>query len=223
MKILEIEIQTEDLNETESFYTDSLGFKVVSKGINFISFLAAQSTLTFIKLNNSNPKYHFAFNIPNNKLDEAIEWAASNFELLKIDNQEVVANFESWNAKSIYFYDNNKNILEFIVRYDIDNAEEKPFDSSSIKCISEIGMVDASPTNFANQFIKENNLNFFEKGSRNEKFVALGNDNGLLIIVQTDWKWYPTDLRAEKYYTRIKIKNDELIEDIMIIPELNKK
>lgn len=75
MNILEIEIQTDDLGETESFYSDILGLKLANKGQNSISFLAGQSTLTFVKSNQLSPKYHFAFNIPKNKLDEAIIWA----------------------------------------------------------------------------------------------------------------------------------------------------
>ena len=62
MDILEIEIQTDDLIETENFYSDILGLQLVSKGQNSISFLAGQPTLTFIRSKKTNPKYYFAFN-----------------------------------------------------------------------------------------------------------------------------------------------------------------
>ena len=72
MNILEIEIQTDNLNKTQKFYSELLGLQTKNKNQNSISFLAGQSTLTFIKSNKLKPKYHFAFNIPRNKLDKAI-------------------------------------------------------------------------------------------------------------------------------------------------------
>jgi catechol 2,3-dioxygenase-like lactoylglutathione lyase family enzyme len=219
MDILEIEIQTDDLLETESFYSNILELKLASKGQNSISFLAGQSILTFIKSNKLKPNYHFAFNIPNNKLDEAIIWATSKLNLIENADNGIVANFESWNAKSIYFYDNNKNILEFIARFDLNNATKKPFDTSSIQSISEIGIVDDSPIKLADELVEENNLYFFVKGAQSEKFATLGNDNGLFIIVEANRNWYPTEQQAKKHYTKIKIKTGGLIREITINEE----
>ena len=161
MDILEIELYTDNLIETESFYFNILGLNIACKTENSISFLAGKSTLTFIKSDNLNPKYHFAFNIPNNKLDEAINWSKGKLNLIENDETGIVSNFESWKASSIYFYDNNENILEFIARFDLDNTTYKTFDSSSILSISEIGIVVESPMLLANQLIESNHLDFF--------------------------------------------------------------
>ena len=178
MNIIEIEILTDGLVKTESFYFDVLGLRLTNKTTNSISFAAGQSTLTFTKSNRLNPKYHFAFNIPHNKLDEAIIWASSKFNLIENAGNGIVANFESWNAKAIYFYDNNNNILELIARFDLNNASDKPFSISSIQSISEIGIVTDNPMKLANKLIEENNLNFFAKGTKSQKFVAVGNEVG---------------------------------------------
>lgn len=214
MDILEIEIQTDDLVETETFYSDILGLQLASKGQNSISFLAGQSTLTFIESVKLNPKYHFAFNIPHNKLDEAIIWTSAKLDLIKNAGNGIVANFESWNAKAIYFFDNNGNILEFIARFDLDNDSDKAFGISSIQSISEIGIVVDAPIKLADKLVEKNNLYFFAKSSKSEKFVTLGNDNGLFIIVETNRKWYPTEQQAEKHYTKIKISTDGLTREI---------
>jgi len=219
MDILEIEILTDDLVETESFYSDILGLQLASKEKNSISFLAGQSTLTFIGSVKLNPKYHFAFNIPRNKLDEAIIWASAKLDLIKIADNGIVANFESWNAKAIYFFDNNGNILEFIARFDLNNDSDKPFGISSIQSISEIGIVTDAPIKLADKLIKKNSLYFFAKGSKSEKFVTLGNDKGLFIIVETNRKWYPTEQQAEKHYTKIKITTDGLTRVITMNEE----
>ena len=216
MKILEIEIQTDNIKETETFYSEILGMQLVNKNQNSISFKAGQSKLTFIKSDNINPKYHFAFNIPNNKLEEAILWAKSRLRLIENDENGIIANFESWNANAIYFYDNNNNIVEFIARFDLENSTEKPFDISVIESISEIGIVTDKPLDLAETLIESYNLVYFNKSTKSEKFAALGNDNGLFIIVETNRKWYPTEQKAKKYFSRIKIEVDSLVKEIKL-------
>ena len=219
MEIIEIEIQTDDLAETETFYSDILGLQLASKGQNSISFLAGHSTLTFIKSNKLNPKYHFAFNIPHNKLDEAIIWATTKLNLIENVDNEIVANFESWNARAIYFYDNNKNILEFIARFDLDNSTDKPFDISSIQSISEIGIVTDAPIKLADKLVENYNLIYFSKGSKSESFATIGDDNGLFIVVKTNRNWFPTEQKSEKHFTRIRIANDGLTKEIIMTEE----
>jgi len=216
MKILEIEIQTDNIKETETFYSEILGLQLVNKNQNSISFKAGQSKLTFIKSDNINPKYHFAFNIPNNKLEEAILWAKSRLRLIENDENGIIANFESWNANAIYFYDNNNNIVEFIARFDLENSTEKPFDISVIESISEIGIVTDKPLDLAETLIESYNLVYFNKSTKSEKFAALGNDNGLFIIVETNRKWYPTEHKAERHFCRVNIEIDGNIKEFLL-------
>ena len=219
MKILEIEIQTDNIKETETFYSEIVGLQLVNKEQNSISFSAGQSKLTFIKSDNINPKYHFAFNIPNNKLEEAILWAKSRLSLIENDENGIIANFESWNANAIYFYDNNNNIVEFIARFDLENSTKQPFDISVIESISEIGIVTDNPLNLAETLIESYNLVYFNKSIKSEKFAALGNDNGLFIIVETNRKWYPTEQKAKKYFSRIKIEIDSIVKEFTLNEE----
>ncbi len=207
---------TPPTNKTETFYAHILVLKLVNKQQDFISFVAGHSVLTFIKSHKLNPTYHFAFNIANNKLDEAIQLATTKFSLIENADSGIVANFESWNAKAIYFYDNNHNILEFIARCDLDNSTDKPFDISCIQSISEIGIVADLPMQTADELVAENDLCFFSKGVRSKDFVTVGNDNGLFIIVETNRKWYPTEQRAGKYFTRIKIATGGVTREITI-------
>lgn len=100
MDILEITIKTDNLAATAAFYTEVLGFQLLSKRHDFISLLAGQSTLTFLQSTNQNPCYHFAFNIPHNKLDEAIAWAKSRFTLIVDADNSIVTDFENWNASA---------------------------------------------------------------------------------------------------------------------------
>ena len=216
MEIKEIEIQTDDLKRTENFYSNVLGFKLIKKEHNTISFLAGNSILTFIKSTNLNPNYHFAFNIPKNKLNEATTWFNSKVNLLLNDENEIITDFGDWNAKAIYFYDNNNNIVEFITRFDLTNETEKKFDTSSILSISEIGIVANDPMKLASQIMDKNHLNYFEKGKQSENFISIGDDNGLVIIVKNDRKWYPTEQKAEQHVTKVKIISNGMTSEILI-------
>lgn len=216
MKIKEIELLSDNLIETEKFYTEVLGFNIVQKGKERIAFNAGETILTFIKCENQKPKYHFAFNIPNNKLEEAIHWISSKIKLIPVTENSIIADFDTWFAKAIYFFDNNGNILEFITRYHLDNASGEPFTTSSILYISEIGIVTDTPQKTALNFIENDHLSYFPKGIKNEKFAILGTDEGLFIIVATDRHWYPTDIPAEKHYVKIKISLDGEIKVLTV-------
>ncbi len=216
MNILEVELFTDNIKETELFYTQTLGFAVVSKSDVSISFKTGKSTLVFIKSQNIKPVYHFAFNIPNNQLNDAILWAAARLKLLEVEEGSCIANFDRWNAKSVYFYDNNGNILEFIARFDLDNTSSLPFSSKSIQSISEIGFVTPDPVDVGDQMIKDYNLNYFEKGAKSKQFATLGDDNGLLIIVANNRKWYPTQIEAAPFPTKFKIEGDGAEHEISV-------
>lgn len=216
MDILEIEILTDNIDETIKFYSELLGFEILHTARRTISFSIGKSILTFTESNNLNPKYHFAFNIPCNKIDEAILWTSSRTTLIKIANDKIIADFDSWNANAIYFFDNNGNILEFIARHDLNNISENDFGISSIHSISEIGVVTENPLRLADKLINDNKLSYFAKGTKSEAFSALGDDNGLFVIVKTNRNWYPTNLPAEKFLTKIKLKADNATVDLTI-------
>lgn len=216
MKILEIQILTDDIKATEKFYTETLGFHSICKDLNSISFSAGYSVLTFKQSHKLNPTYHFAFNIPNNKLEESINWITEKLDIIKVSGNSIIANFADWNAKAIYFYDNNRNILEFITRYDLNNSTDKTFDGSSIQSISEIAIVTDNVAELTDQLIENYKISLFPKQKRRENFTALGNDNGLLIISQTNRNWYPTDQPAKKYFTKIKMQIDNKAFEIIM-------
>lgn len=207
MKLQHLQIQTNNIQKTAAFYQDVLNLSILEKKSNSVTIQAGTSVLEFIENQQFDSVYHFAFNIPQNKLEEAIKWTSDKLDLIVIEDATVIANFENWNANAVYFYDNNGNILEFIVRYDLNNAQTEPFSSQSILNISEIGIVNENPLILANQLITQHNLEFFSKNDNSELFTALGDDEGLLIIVRPHRNWYPTQIPSESNTTEVRIEN----------------
>ncbi|OHT43494.1 VOC family protein [Flavobacterium tructae] len=207
MKLQHLQIQSNNIQETAAFYQNVLNLSILEKDSRSVTIQAGESVLQFIENLQLDSIYHFAFNIPQNKLQEAIQWVTNKVDLIVIEDTAVIANFENWNANAIYFYDNNGNILEFIVRYDLNNAQTEPFSSQSILNISEIGIVNENPLVLANQLITQHNLEFFSKNDNSELFAALGDDEGLLIMVRPGRNWYPTQIPSESNTTEVRLEN----------------
>jgi catechol-2,3-dioxygenase len=216
MRIKEILLASNDLMQTRSFYTQTLGFTISDQTDNRISFHAGDSILTFLQNNlETSPVYHFAFNIPHNQLAQAINWLTARVALIPVTEENIIADFRQWNANAVYFTDNNGNILEFIARYDLDNSSDIPFSAASVQCISEIGIAVADVPHYAEQLIEDYALNYFSKQPPQEKFVALGNDDGLLIIAELNRNWYPTDIPAGRFYMEIVIEHNNHIRRLI--------
>uniref|UniRef100_A0A914QPZ7 Uncharacterized protein n=1 Tax=Panagrolaimus davidi TaxID=227884 RepID=A0A914QPZ7_9BILA len=101
---------------------------------------------------------------------------------------------EDWNAKSVYFYDADENILEFIARYNLKNVvktEDTKFDvNKHINCISEIGIAVTD----ANDFVKKLQQNMEVEIWRDygDQFKAIGDENGLILATKAGRPWIPT-------------------------------
>ena len=154
------------------------------------------------------PKYHFAFSIPVNKIEEAMVWILQKNPLIESDEGYIV-NFENWKAKAIYFYDNNQNILEFICREDLKNSSENRFTTKSILNISEVGIVTEKPLELGNEIAQKTKIDFFSKDPKREDFAAMGDDEGVFVISSPNRNWFPTKDHAEKQKTKVKILANE--------------
>ncbi len=214
MLIKEIKLLTNNLAETKFFYHQILGFPIIIEEKNFISFQAGFSLLTFQETKEKNPVYHFAFNIPCNKIEEALHWLELKTEIIKADEETEIVDFKNWNAKAVYFLDNNGNILELIARSDLKNEDNKEFTSNSFISISEMAIVIDNVVKTATDLIQSLNISYFDKQKPAEEFAALGDDNGLLILSKAGRNWFLTDSPSQKHWQKIIIETEEREEEI---------
>ena len=142
------------------------------------------------------PFYHFAFNIPENQLQDAKRWLAPRVKLIEKDGKDEFS-LENWNAHALYFLDPVGNIVEFVARHNLKNASTKPFSSKSLLCVSEIGYPAEDVRLFSDAVKAELNLKLWRGDGR--KFAAVGDENGLVIIVPIGRPWFPTDIPAEDF------------------------
>ncbi len=208
MNITRLTLLTDDLEATKAFYQGVTGLTLLRSEESELCFQAGHTELIFRQSEDIRPVYHFAFTIPANKLEEAMAQLRSKTQLLSLPDGETVADFANWNAKAFYFYDNNGNILEYIARYDLQNASDQSFSGRHICCISEVGLVTEHVSDLATQIHEAYSTPFFPKQPPSDLFTVLGDDNGLFIIVIKERHWYPTAIVAEAFPTIITFRDD---------------
>lgn len=196
MLLKEIRLKTNHLSALHNFYKEVLELPTVYSSEKSIIVTAGKSQLIFEETNNpGNPFYHFAFNIPSNKFEEAFQWMKTKLELLWLDDyKSYIANFVNWNAKSFYFIDPAGNILELIARFDLNDTVDENFSCAHIRNVSEIGLVFPvkSFDSDVNKLLEQYPLSYFDKQPPVPYFRAVGNDEGLFVIVPENRVWFST-------------------------------
>ncbi len=213
MLLKEIRLKASRLPVLADFYKNLLELPVVQQNADHMSVVAGSSLVTFDKSDIiESPFYHYAFNIPSNKFEEAFQWAQARMELLWLDDyNSYVADFVNWHAKSFYFKDPAGNILEFIARFDLSDDTDELFSPVHIRNVSEIGLVipvdgfDAT----VNKLLSQYPLAYFDKQPPMPHFRAIGTDEGLLVIVPEDRIWFSTKNTVSRIFpTEIQFSID---------------
>ncbi len=203
MIIKEITLFTNNIQKQRRFYKHVLEFELLLDSVEKISFKAGTSILTFQYKEDVRPS-HVAFNIPCNAINDALIWLRQRTEVLLNDNG-YISDFSNWKAKAIYFYDADKNIMEFISRERIDIESDVAFTSRSMLSISEMAIATNNIETIYNTINQIKSIPVFYGNF--DRFCALGNDEGLFIIINKNLKkWYPT--MEDAYTSDFIIKGD---------------
>ena len=206
MKIIELKLYTNNLAKQKEFYISLLSCNLVDETNDSFTIKLVDSLLTFSK-SDDKPYYHYAINIPSNQIEAALQWLKQRVDILPYENEEIV-DFVNWNAKSIYFYDAGKNIVELIARKNLNINRNEEFSANSFLHISEIGY----PTNDVKKTYHYLNTNYnLDKYDCDEKrFCAIGDEYGLFIVVNFNLKkWLPTGDKALPFPYEISFENSD--------------
>jgi hypothetical protein len=179
------------LSAMKAFYGDALGLPIIGEERDRLQIRTGESLLTFVSTRSAGdaPFYHFAFNIPENKIVGARTWQLKRSPLLPIPADlrdpafpDDVVDYRHWNAHSVFFLDPGGNVVEYIARHDLKNAARGPFGPKDILYASEIGLiVDDVPAAVAG-LTAAAGLGQYRAGS--DLFTALGDERGLLLVMK---------------------------------------
>ena len=189
MKIERLKIGSTELEDQLHFYRNILGLEILHQDDNSFEVRAGYSTLEFHLQNDATP-YHIAFHIPAYGEELALRWLKDRTSILQDEGKEIV-DFPNWNARSVYFHDAGKNILEFISRRHCFPAETDAFTTEAIVGISEIGLA-TSDVRKVFDFLNSN-FQLQKFTGDHEVFCATGDDEGLFIVIDKNKKdWFPS-------------------------------
>jgi catechol-2,3-dioxygenase len=187
----EIVLGAHDLDAVSTFYGGKFGL-ATARTKTRLTVHAGKTNLIFEELGPGEPKpvYHFAFNIPENKLDQAKAWLSKRVSLVRAGGREVF-HFESWNAHAIYFFDPAGNIGELIARHELPNASDHDFTPKDILYASEFALV--VPDVLATVATIDLRLGMKPYRPASAEFAAVGDAHSLLIVVKEGRVWFATE------------------------------
>jgi hypothetical protein len=181
------------LDAMRTFYGKTLDLRLLDDTGDRFTVEAGESQITFVSspdtVGGRAPFYHFAFNIPENKIVQALEWQKARTPLLAIPEPNraegfppEVVDYRHWNAHSVFFLDPAGNVVEYIARHDLKNADTQPFGWSDILYVSEIGLIADDVPGVAAAIGGMTSLAPYKTGGDN--FTAMGDEYGLLLVMK---------------------------------------
>lgn len=192
-------LETTRLEELKEFYSQVLNWPPADEEEGSFTLELQKTELEFRQHSgDQEPFYHFAINIPSNKIEEARDWLKQRVQLLWLDDyQSDIAEFTNWKARSVYFFDPAGNIVELIARFDLNNDAGEAFSPRQFIAVSEVGIVmpGGELQTKAEDLLETYNLPWYSKQPPLESFKAIGDDEGLFIMVPEHRNWYPTQDR----------------------------
>jgi catechol-2,3-dioxygenase len=176
-----------------TFYGKTLDLRLTDEKPDRFTVEAGESTITFVSseetVDGRAPFYHFAFNIPENKILKALEWQKARTPMLAIPERNQapgfppeVVDYRHWNAHSVFFLDPAGNVVEYIARHDLNNGDSQPFGWSDLLYVSEIGLIVDDVAAAATAIGGVAPLAAYKGGDDN--FAAMGDEYGLLLVMK---------------------------------------
>lgn len=176
-----------DPDLTLRFYRDVLQLPLSGNSVRI-----GWSTLECVQAQQPVGSVHLAFNVAPARFDAAAAWIGARAALLTDPHgQERFQLDGAWQSQSVYFAGPDGAVLELIARNALQDAPtgEGAFHGSELLCLSEIGL----PSNNVAAVTSSVGHHFGVQpfAPTLEGFAALGDDHGLLIVVDQARRWFP--------------------------------
>lgn len=211
MKIQEVSYQTADFESVREFYVERFGLPVVTETADRFVVEVGETAVEFTRAeDDADPFYHFTWDVPENRFEDAKAWLAERTDLLESPDGDDEVYFEALDFHSVYFFDPAGNLGEFAARHTLDTASDRSFDATELVRVSEVGMpvedvVEDIETLESDTVIDRHPA----LGELNPDISPVGNDEGMFPIIRTGKEWFMTDKPAEVHPITVELGGDE--------------
>lgn len=191
MDIRQVQLATRSLADTARFY-ERLGCSVEIVDAT-VRIVVGSTLLVFRELPEMTGALHLAITIPTGTFDAAKAWIAGLTTVLGTDDQDEFEGPPNWNSRSVYFEGPDQQLLELIERRDlpVDVGENT---AVPLVSVSEVG-VPVPDVLGAVEALRRAGLEPYANAP-GESFAAVGDVDGLVILVSPDRCWFPTGDRS---------------------------
>ncbi|MCS5513734.1 hypothetical protein NY537_13400 [Curtobacterium flaccumfaciens pv. betae] len=206
MDIRQVQLATRSLADTARFY-ERLGCSVEIVDTT-VRIVVGSTLLVFRELPEMTGALHLAITIPTGTFDAAKAWIAGLTTVLGTDDQDEFEGPPNWNSRSVYFEGPDQQLLELIERRDLESGARRVgvgagdgtgtgSDSDAgvpLVSVSEVG-VPVPDVLGAASALRRAGLEPYANPP-GESFAAVGDVDGLVILVSPDRRWFPTGDRS---------------------------
>lgn len=196
MDIRQVQLATRSLADTARFY-ERLGCSVEIVDAT-VRIVVGSTLLVFRELPEMAGALHLAMTIPTGTFDAAKAWIAGLTTVLGTDDQDEFEGPPNWNSRSVYFEGPDQQLLELIERRDLESGARRAGDGSGtvvpLVSVSEVG-VPVPDVLGTVEALRRAGLEPYANPP-GESFAAVGDVDGLVILVSPDRRWFPTGDRS---------------------------
>lgn len=212
MEIQKVSYRTAAFESVREFYVERFGLPVVEETADRFVVEVGESAVEFVRTDeaDADPFYHFTWDVPENRFEEAKTWLAERTDLLESPEGDDEVYFEALDFHSAYFFDPAGNLGEFAARHSLDTASDEPFDATELVRVSEVGMPVEDVVEDVETLESDTVVDRHPQlGEINPDVSPVGNDEGMFPVIRTGKEWFMTDEPAEVHPITVELAGDE--------------
>ncbi len=194
MDIRQAQLATRSLDDTARFW-EQLGCPV-DRADGVVEVAVGSTRLLFRELRSMTGALHLAITIPAGTFDVAAEWIAGIATVLvDADGRDEFEGPPNWNSRSVYFEGPDQQLLELIERRDLAAGAGATRAGVStgplpLVSVSEVGIAVPDVLGAVGT-LRRAGLEPYANPA-GEGFAAVGDVDGLVILVSSERRWFPT-------------------------------
>lgn len=201
MKIRQLKLSTNHLEDMKTFYSEVLQMPVIQESDTSFAVSAGDSVLSF-EDHHQHGFYHYAFYVDELHFSRVLDTIQANSPLLQDEEGQTEFFSGLWQRRQLYFRDPQGNILEILP-----SAERSARPDGWIR-VQEIGLpvehIDDIRTRIGD--IQD------EIGRASDNIAFYGNQYGVFVLVQEGRAWFPTEDAAIASPVEVVIEHDQPLE-----------
>lgn len=210
MHVRKVTYETARVDALREFYLDTFGLPVIEDAADRFAFAVGETVVEFTRATgDSDPFYHFTWDVPENRFDEAKAWLRDRTALLESPDGEDEVYFEQLDFHSVYYLDPAGNLGELAARHTLETASDRPFDAGSFVRVSEVGMPVGDVRGAVETLAADVGVTRHpELDGCSPVLTPVGDDEGMFPLLR-EWKeWFMTDRPGRVHPIAVELAGD---------------